>query len=173
MEQEIKDIIIEYGRDILCSDTFLAAFDQSHHYKSTVGDHTLSVTAEAVKFCLRHNLTDENTLSNVVAACLCHDMSLVGREEKYSNNLETLMQHPGDSADIYTDLTGESDERVLNAIRSHMFPFTPDIPKHREGWILTLADKISASSDILNLQPVTPEDRDDILEQAASRPDKR
>ncbi len=173
MEQEVKDIIIKYGRDILCSDTFLAAFDQSHHYKTTVGDHTLEVTAEAVKFCLRHNLTDENTLSNVVTACLCHDMSLIGREDKYGSNFETLRQHPGHSAEIYTDLTGESEERVLDAIHSHMFPLTRKIPKHREGWILTLADKISASTDLLNIQSVTPEEREDLLKQAASRPDDR
>ena len=167
MEQEVKEIIIKYGSEILVSDTFQAGFEQTHHYKTTVGDHTLGVTAEAVKFCLRHNMTDEEILRNVVTSSLCHDISLIGREDKYSSNLETLRKHPRHSVEIYKDLTGESDKKVINAIRSHMFPLTPKLPKHREGWILTLADKISASTDLFNVPPVTPEERDELLEQAS------
>ncbi len=166
MEEDVKVTIIKYGRNILCSDAFQATFEQNHHFKTTVGDHTLGVTAEAVKICLRHNVTDEKTLSNVVASCLCHDLSLSGREDKYQNNFETLIYHPEHSAQAYMDLTGEEDERVLNAIRSHMFPLKPQLPKYKEGWILTLADKISSSMDILKIQPVTPEEREELLEMA-------
>ena len=166
MEQEIKNIILKYGSHILCSDKFQESFEQLHHYKTTVGDHTLGVAAEAVKICMRHNITDEKTLDNVVTSCLCHDLSLSGREDKYQNNLETLIRHPDHSAQAYMDLTGETDERVLNAIRSHMFPLKPHIPKHKESWILTLADKISSSMDILGMQPVTIEERNDLLEAA-------
>lgn len=163
MDQEIKDAIIKYGRDILCSDTFKATFEQIHHYKTTLGDHTLGVTAEAVKICFRHGITDDETLGNVVTSCLCHDISLIDRDEKYRNNLQTLIWHPRHSAEAYMDLTGEEDEKVLNAIRSHMFPLKPSLPRHREGWILTLADKISASMDILEIPPVTIEEREEIL----------
>ena len=173
MEQNIKDIIIKYGAHILCSDTFQNSFKQQHHYKTTVGDHALGVTAEAVKLCLRHNITDEKTLANVVTSCLCHDLSLSGRKDKYQNNLETLIKHPEHSAQAYMDLTGETDERVLNAIRSHMFPLKLRVPRHKEGWILTLADKISSSMDLLKILPMTVEDRNDLLETAERITDRR
>ena len=163
MKQEVKDIIIKYGSQILCSEEFQASFEQTHHYKTTVGDHTLGVTAEAVKFCLRHGMTDEKTLSNVVTSCLCHDIGIIGRDEKFRNNLDTMIRHPGHSAQAYMDLTGEDNKRVLNAIRSHMFPLKPILPRYREGWILTLADKVSASQDILKRPPLTIEEREEIL----------
>lgn len=166
MDQEIRDIIIKHGSNILCSDTFKETFDQTHHYKTTVGDHILGVTVEAVKVCLRHNQTDDQTLGNVVTSCLCHDLGIVGRDEKYNNNFETLIWHPKHSAEVYKELTGEEDERVLDAIHSHMFPLKPPMPKHREGWILTWADKISASMDILQIPPVTVEEREELLEMA-------
>ncbi|MBR5046885.1 MAG: HD domain-containing protein [Eubacterium sp.] len=175
MDQDVKDIIIKYGSSIISSDTFRATFDQTHHYKTTLGDHTLGVTVEAVKFCLRYGLTDDRTLGNVVTSCLCHDLSLVGRDDKYRSNFETLRKHPGHSAEAYMDLTGENDERVLNAIRSHMFPLKPSLPRHKEGWILTLADKISASTDLLMIPPVTIEEREELLalseEAAKDRPE--
>ena len=166
MDPLVKDIILKYGSHILSSDIFQESFEQTHHYKTTVGDHTLSVTAEAVKLCLRHNMTDESTLATVVTSCLCHDLSLSGRKDKYQNNLETLIRHPDHSAQAYMDLTGETDERVLNAIRSHMFPLKPRIPRHKEGWILTLADKISSSMDILKIPLMTDEEKHELLEAA-------
>ena len=168
MEQEIKEIIVKYGSHILCSDTFQETFGQTHHYKTTVGDHTLGVTAEAVKLCLRYGQTEDETLDNVVTSCLCHDLSMIGRDEKYRNNLETLIWHPRHSAEVYKDLTGDDNERVVNAIHSHMFPLKPSIPpKHREGWILTLADKISSSKDIMKNMHLSIEEREEILELAA------
>ena len=168
MEQEIKEIIVRYGSHILCSDTFRETFEQPHHYKTTVGDHTLGVTAEAVKLCLRYGQTADKTLENVVTSCLCHDLSMIGRDEKYRNNLQTLIWHPRHSAQVYQDLTGEDNERVLNAIHSHMFPLKPSVPpKHREGWILTLADKIISSKDFLNNMQLSPEEREEIMELAA------
>jgi len=166
MEQYIKDTIVKYGWEILLSDLFQSGFDQIHHYKTTVGEHALGVTVNAVKLCFRYNLTDESTLSNVVTSCLCHDLSLIGRDGKYRNNLESLIRHPLHSAEIYTDLTGEEEERVLDAIRSHMFPLKPNIPKHREGWILTLADKMSSSKDILNISHMTMEEREELYKMA-------
>ena len=169
MEQIVKDIIIQYGSSVLCADVFRETFEQEHHFQTTVGEHILGVTAEAVKFCLRFEMTDDETLSNVVTSCLCHDISLAGRDGKYQNKYETLVRHPKDSAQIYKELTGENEERVLDAIRSHMFPLKLSVPRHREGWILTLADKISSSMDIMKIVPVTAEECEEIIRLASEK----
>ncbi len=169
MREDIKEIIINYGSDIICSEIFRESFEQKHHYKTTVGDHILGVTAEAVKFCIRHGMTDDKTLSNVVTSSLCHDLGILGRDEKYNNNLQTLMRHPGQSAEAYIELTGEENKRVLNAINAHMFPLKPKLPKYKEGWVLTFADKIRSSMDILKIPPVTAEEREELLELAKKR----
>lgn len=38
-------------------------------------------------------------------------------------------------------------EREKDAIRTHMFPLTPP-PKHREGWLVTMADKLSTFHEL-------------------------
>ncbi len=39
------------------------------------------------------------------------------------------------------------DDVVANSIRTHMFPLTPVPPRHVEGWLVTAADKISATTE--------------------------
>ncbi|MBQ9360840.1 MAG: HD domain-containing protein [Lachnospiraceae bacterium] len=172
MKDEIRDIIVKYGKDILLSDEFQETFSQTHHMSTTVGDHTLGVAAEAVKICLRHGLTDDETLRNTVAASLCHDLGIMGREEKFNNNVQCLVRHPKQSAESYISMTGEQNERVLDSILCHMFPLKIRFPRYKEGWILTLADKIGASREKIGRPSVTASDRDELM-RAASRFIKR
>ena len=169
MDESIFRIIVKYGRQIISSEEFARTFEQTHHLNTTVGDHTLSVTAEAVKLCLERGYSDEDTLRNVVTASLCHDLGIMGRKEKYSNNAVCYIKHPLDSVGVYTDVTGESDERVIDSIRKHMFPVKPGIPRYKEGWILTLADKISSVKEKMGKQVVTEQERIEILECIRSK----
>ncbi|MBQ8955659.1 MAG: HD domain-containing protein [Lachnospiraceae bacterium] len=163
MQDDIRDIIIKYGRDILCSEEFKATFGQTHHMSTTVGDHTLGVTAEAVKICLRHGLTDDETMRNVVTACLCHDLGIIGRHDKFKNNVQCLIWHPRHSAEKYMEVTGERNERILDSILCHMFPLKMQIPRYKEGWILVLADKIAAAREKMGVPSVTAEDSMEIM----------
>lgn len=163
MDSKIKTIMLEYGRKVLLSDEFKRSFHQPHHLNRTVGDHTLGVTAEAVRLCFEWGYEDEDTLKNVVTASLCHDLGILGRKEKYRNNAECLVRHPLDSVDEYIRITGERDERVIDSIKHHMFPLKPGLPKYKEGWILTFADKIAASLEKMGIPPVSEEERELIL----------
>ena len=76
------------------------------------------------------------------------------------------MRHPVDSGEKYKEVTGEENERILDSILSHMFPLKPRMPRYKEGWILTMADKIGASREKLGRPSVTGKDRDEILKSA-------
>jgi uncharacterized protein len=166
-DSSIKETIVKYGRDIICSDDFLKTFEQTHHKCMTVGDHTLSVTAVAVRLCRSMNLNDDTTLRNVIMASLCHDLGIMGRHEKYRNNAQCFVAHPVDSVEAYRTLTGKENERIVDSISCHMFPLRPLPPRYKEGWILTMADKISAVRERLGKPPVSREERDEILAMAA------
>ncbi|MCR5747777.1 MAG: HD domain-containing protein [Lachnospiraceae bacterium] len=163
MRKDIRDIIIKYGNDVLISKEFKNAFEQTHHLNTTVGDHTLGVTAEAIKFCLKHHLTDDITLHNVVTSCLCHDLGILGRYDKFKNAYQCLKGHPKQSAEEYVRLTGEANDRVLDSIRCHMFPLKLCVPRYKESWILTLADKVAASKEKMGKAIVTPEDAKELI----------
>ena len=165
MDDIILYIIVKYGRHIISTEEFMHTFEQTHHLNTTVGDHTLSVAAEAVKLCLMRGYSDEETIRNVVTAALCHDLGIMGRKEKYSNTAQCYLKHPLDSVDVYMGVTGEQEERVMDSIRNHMFPVKPGMPRYKEGWILTLADKISSFREKIGKQAVTETVRKEILDR--------
>ncbi len=168
MDEQIINIILKYGSEIISSAQFRQTFDQTHHLNTTVGDHTLGVAYEAVKLCLVRGWTDESSLKNVVIASLCHDLGIIGRKEKYRNDAECYVKHPGDSVPIYMSVTGEKNDRVIDSIEKHMFPVKPGLPRYREGWILTLADKISSVKEKLGKQAVSVEMRNEILRKVGN-----
>ena len=162
-DKQVQDIIIRYGGGIIRSALFKKTFFQKHHVVFNLGDHLLGVTSEAVSYCIRHSLTEEAFLDNVVKACLCHDLGIMGRREKFSNDFQCLIWHPIHSVSVYRKLTGENNEIVVDSILSHMFPLKLRVPKYKEGWILIRADKKAAYSERLGKPLVTVEDRREIL----------
>ena len=123
MTEEIRKIILKYGRDILGSDEFRETFSQTHHMDTTVGDHTLGVAAEAVRICLKYHQTDDGTLKNAVVSSLCHDLGIIGRDEKYKNNVQCLIRHPIDSIEAYKSVTGEEEEK--GSLGFHRLSYVP------------------------------------------------
>ena len=43
----------------------------------------------------------------------------------------------------------EKDKKIIEAIRTHMFPLSK-IPKSKEAWVLTIADKLAIIIDMLD-----------------------
>jgi uncharacterized protein len=41
-------------------------------------------------------------------------------------------------------------------IAHHMFPFVPAPPRHREGWVVTLADKYCTLREVFMRRPYAP-----------------
>ena len=158
MKDIVRDMIIRYGIDIIQTDEFYSSFSQKHHIRTTVGEHTLGVAAEGVKFCLRHGIHDGKTLRNVVRSCLSHDLGILGRQDKFKNNYECLKKHPKHSSEKYRQLFGEDNDRVNDAILYHMFPLRLHAPKYKEGWILVLADKKASIKEHIGKTDVTQED---------------
>ncbi len=134
--------IKRYGGRIIKSPEFRAGFDQTHHYISSVSDHTLNVTIKALK--ISHKLRvfgfrpDERV---IVKASLLHDLGIIGRYEKYKNNSECGKKHPGDSVKIARKMLKKLDDRTGDAIRYHMWPLGGRLPKYIEGMIIIAADK--------------------------------
>ena len=144
-KERIAQDISKYGEDILSSRELEEANAQKHHLWSTVGEHSLRVTASSLMICYAlRKLHIPTNIPVVVIAALCHDLGILGREKKYANEVQCCQRHPGDSVLAFRALTEEEDPLVEDAIAHHMWPLTFLPPRHREGFILTLADKISS-----------------------------
>ena len=152
MNKKRYELDIErYGADVLDSEELQQAFQQTHHTWSTVGEHTLRVAAASLIICyaLRkiHVRTD---ISAVVKGALCHDLGILGRDEKYSSRKECSRQHPADSVSVARKLMEDLPVKSADIIERHMWPAGHSkMPNSLEGVIVSAADKYAAVKDLI------------------------
>lgn len=141
----LKQVILTYGMDIMATPEFQRAFEQEHHYHTTVAEHSINVAVAGVIMCvLLGRMHIDYDLESVVQAALCHDLGIMGREEKYHSEFECCMRHPVESVEVARRIIPDCSERTLGAIETHMWPARPGCPKTVEGFVVTLADKHAA-----------------------------
>ena len=133
--EKIADIE-KYGKTVLGSREFEAAMKQKHHYKSTVGQHSLDVA-----FIARA----------IVIGCLCHDLGILDRSH-FASGPDMCRMHPIESAAISKEFSN-NDATVFDMCEHHMFPLMSKPPKTTEGWIVSIADKVSSVGEVV-LPPV-------------------
>lgn len=150
MDMLAMHLVRKYGAKVLTSPVFSRAMQQPHHHVTTVGEHSIGVAYTSVKICrflaAMHIKTDTKAM---VRGALCHDLGIVGRYEKFSNNLVCWQRHPKDSVLIAKNLLGDLTDREKDIISHHMWPTTPIPPRCREGYIIVLADKYCAVSEVM------------------------
>lgn len=155
-KQEEKEInrriaadIRRYGKDIIGSDIFRRSFCQKHHTNMTVGEHTLNVTASALRICYRLQKAGlEPDLGAVTVGALCHDLGILGRDHKFQSTIACWKLHPADSVKVTKQLVPGLDKKTEEIIRRHMWPLTPAIPDSLEACILVAADKYSSMREL-------------------------
>ena len=146
--------IEKYGKPVLYSLMFREALEQCHHRSSTVGMHSLNVTfvALGIGYFLDKLHIHTNTRALVIG-CLCHDLGILDRD-RFTSNSSMCRLHPIESADLSVFFSDPEDrDRVYDICRHHMFPLMATPPKTKEGWVITVADKVSAVGERM-LPPV-------------------
>ena len=147
----VNDEIERYGSDVLHSELMQQAFRQKHHLRSTVGEHTLRVARTSIKIGRTlQKLHVRVDIPAVVIGSLCHDLGIVGRDEKYSSDKECYKKHSADSVTIARDLLDDLPEKAEDIIQSHMWPmYQSKTPASIEGFIVSAADKYSSVVDLI------------------------
>ena len=141
----LRSILLNYGWDVMETREFREAFLQEHHYTTTVAEHSINVAVIGIILCIllikAHIRVD---IEMVVRAALCHDLGIMGREDKYKSEFECCMRHPVDSVKVAHGLFPEWDDKTLQCIETHMWPARPGRPHSIEGYVITLADKYAS-----------------------------
>ena len=147
----IQNDLQKYGGKVLDSEEMKEAFQQTHHKWSTVGEHTVRVAATSVLICyvLRKMKINVN-LPAVVVGSLCHDLGILGRNEKYASAKECSREHPRESLEVAREIVDEMPEKAEDIIERHMWPLgKSEAPNSLEGVIVSVADKYNAVKDIV------------------------
>ena len=127
--------------DITNHEQFLKLKHELHHGISRY-EHSLRVAKVTYTVTKRLNLDYERA----TRAALLHDF-FTDKDTAGYNAKDTLKVHPSIAllnAKKYFDI----DEKQANMIEAHMFPICSVMPKYKESWIITGADKIVASHEM-------------------------
>ena len=157
--QDIRKDIRKYGGDILRSDNFKSSAKNIQHSNVSVMKHSMKVAYASMwitkKLRLKCNKED------LVRGALLHDYFLYDWHDDDHRGLKNLhgFYHPGvalkNAMAEYT-LT----DRQKNIISSHMWPLTfRHIPKCKEAWVVTAADKYVSTVESLRLNKLTKAER--------------
>lgn len=136
-----EDIDPEYLQDvwnILTSKEFLQLSRYVHHHWTTRLMHSVNVSY--VSWLIARKFGCDAKAA--ARAGLLHDFCPYDFKKKTPTGESQAFYHPKAAAKNSQELFEISD-REKDAILAHMFPLGP-LPRNKEAWIITLADKICA-----------------------------
>ena len=141
---------IEIISPIVNADEYIKRKSMLHHEDQSVYDHSLKVAYRAYKISKFFNVN----INNCVIAALLHDFykkSWIDDPVKKSFFQKHGFVHARQALENYHKVFPEFvNEKVDNAILRHMFPLNLALPKYKESWIVTYADKVIAIKELVN-----------------------
>ncbi len=138
LSDEIDPAYLEDVRHILENGEFISLHQYVHHHWTNRLMHSVNVSY--ISWLIAKKLgCDEKAAAR---AGLLHDFCPYDFKEKTPTGEHQAFYHPKAAARNSREVFAVSD-REMDAILTHMFPLGP-MPKNREAWIITVADKICA-----------------------------
>lgn len=138
----IHNMVYNYGNYIINSQNFQLEKNYLHHAYSTAYQHSIHVAEISLEliylFSIKHI-----SIESVIKAALLHDYYLYNWHDKTEKwHKPHAFKHPKIAeANAKRDFGLTKIES--DAIKKHMWPLTFLPPLHKEGWIITFADKIA------------------------------
>lgn len=149
-ERRLKELLKQYGTDILKSDNFLGSEKNIQHGNVSVMRHSISVAKHSL--LLAKHLGIRCNKRDLIRGALLHDYFLYDWHSAEHCGLHNLhgFYHPGIA------LKNAKKEYCLNErqsdiIKKHMWPLTIVPPRCKEAWIVTMADKYCSLMETLHL----------------------
>lgn len=158
--RQIRAIIARYGNDILHDSTMVIPMNSLQHGKVTTYAHSIRVAATSIWLADKLGVLHKVHMADLVQASLLHDYFLY---DWHNYDGGTHRWHGFNHGQRAAKLAKERfhiNERVYQAIYYHMFPLVLP-PRSLEGWLVSLADKISATDETIQariekLDNITP-----------------
>ena len=149
----LEHILHKHGGDILKSEKFNQSKNYIQHGKKSVFHHSVDVAKMSLK--ISRMLPFHFKERDLVRGALLHDYFLYDWHHK-----SVKVRKPSDIKKLHgfthpmTAMRNADRDFGLSAcekeiISKHMWPLTSSMPKNREAWVVTLADKICSTKETL------------------------
>ncbi|MDR2521144.1 MAG: hypothetical protein LBC72_01135 [Spirochaetaceae bacterium] len=148
VEAPVSESFNDLAGDIIQSEKFAECKAFIQHGNVSVFTHCILVARLSWRAARFFNLPDRRSL---VRAALLHDFFLYDwhtPEKMWSLHGWTHPTTAAENAREFFDIS----EKEYSLIQTHMWPWTPlHLPRHAEGWIICLADKVISLGETLRL----------------------
>lgn len=141
VSEEVPKEYLTEVQNILSNKEFLSLDNYSHHHKTSRLMHSINVSYLSWLMARKFHC-DEKAAAR---AGLLHDFCPYDFAEKTPTGELQAFYHPKAAAKN-SFRTFQINDREHTAILTHMFPLGP-VPRNREAWIISLADKICAVTE--------------------------
>lgn len=152
MRNNYLDEILIYGKEVLESKYFKRAKYEPHHFQITIAEHSMNLARSCLNCCdFLEKFGIRTKREELVIACLCHDLGLLDRKERYVCGPHQAIMHGSVAVGIAKEILGNVTPLETEIIERHMFPLFIIPPTSIEGNIMQLLDKFCAIQEILGL----------------------
>ena len=146
ISEDVPESYLAEVRHILSNSEFLLLDKYFHHHNTSRLTHSIHVSY--LSWLLAKKLgCDEKAAAR---AGLLHDFCPYNFREKTPKGEHPAFHHPKAAVENSSRVF-QINDRERDAIRTHMFPLGP-VPRNKEAWIITLADKICAAMEYCHVE---------------------
>lgn len=132
--------------DLLTTSQVQSMRSLPHHPGVNCFEHSIFVSYAAFRLARRWGLDER-----ACARCgLLHDLYLYNSHDRTAHPGNQCLDHPVfalRNASTLTPLTAKE----KNIILAHMWPLALHLPRSREAWVVSLADKLCATAEVLGV----------------------
>ncbi|WP_223849825.1 HD domain-containing protein [Bifidobacterium vespertilionis] len=144
--------VLEYGEDLMMSPGMQSEKRYFQHGNTTTFEHSVAVAERAVRLANFFSLGRRVDMRSLVASALLHDYFLYDwhddedwhRLHGFIHGSIACMNAKRDFGDkIVNDV-------VADSLINHMYPLTNVPPRYLEGWLVSVSDKMCATSETVS-----------------------
>ena len=124
---------------IMNNEEFLKIESSNHHGTSRL-EHSVKVSYYSYLIAKKLNFDYEKTAT----AGLLHDYFITDNDKTIIDSIKMLFKHSKIASDNAVNQFNVS-EKEKNIIETHMFPINIKPPRFKEGWLVSIVDKVVGS----------------------------
>lgn len=148
---QIRQLVARHGREIIEHDHMRIERRSYQHGAVTTFAHSIRVACLAVWLADRLHLWNRVDLRSLIRAALLHDYFLYDWHD-WDDGEHVFHGFTHGRAALHNALADFELNRIeRDSIAHHMFPLTPAPPRYIEGYLVSMADKVSATRETLSM----------------------
>ncbi|WP_242961556.1 HD domain-containing protein [Peptostreptococcus faecalis] len=145
---EIEKLIVEHGQDILTHENMQKEKEFIQHGDVNCYDHSIFVAYMSI--LIVQTLKLNVNINSLIRGALLHDYFLYDWHEKSEDNKWHGFTHAQTALNSALN-DFELSEIEEDIIKKHMFPLNIELPSYKESVVVTIADKLCAIADMIEL----------------------